>query len=41
MSVDHQNKISKDPDEGIQELMESHDLDEDTAEQVRDAMDFV
>lgn len=27
------------PDEEIQELMESHDLDEDTAEQVREAMD--
>jgi division protein CdvB (Snf7/Vps24/ESCRT-III family) len=27
------------PDEEIQELMESHDLDEDTAEQVQEAMD--
>ena len=27
------------PDEEVQELMESHDLDEDTAEQVREVMD--
>lgn len=37
-SINH-NSITCPLDDEIKELMENHDLDQDTAEQVRDAMD--
>ena len=39
MNKDYQNEIDDVPDEEVRELMESHDLDADTAERVRDTMD--
>lgn len=39
MSEDYQNDIDESPDEETKELMEGHDLDQDTAEQVREAID--
>ena len=39
MNHRYQNESNEAPDEEIQELMESHDLDEDTAEQVQETMD--
>ncbi len=38
MDEDHQNETDDAPDEEVRELMESHDLDAETAERVRDVM---